>query len=132
MSKGGILSLMEYCQRDLGYSQRFLDEGEYPKSIDESYYSAFYAAKARLLHLGIRTKSHQSVQAGIDTVVEDGSLPHNMKGVLQALYSRRNEAVYRYAKNDWTAKDASDTLWLAQHFIQEIRSLLSRPGAFGG
>ena len=46
MSREAILSLMEYCQRDLGYSQRFLDEGEYPKSIGESYYSAFYAAKA--------------------------------------------------------------------------------------
>ena len=93
MRETDIDALMAYAARDLGYAQRFLDEGEYPKSINESYYSVFYAAKAGLLHLGVRSKNHQSVQAGIDSMVDSGRLPSEMKGTLALLLSRRNEAV---------------------------------------
>ena len=125
MSERDIKSLMEYTHRDLGYARRFLDEGQYPKSINESYYAAFYAAKAGLLHLGIRSKSHQSVQAGIDSMVDDGFLPSDMRGAIELLLSRRNEAVYRYARRNWTAKEACDTLHLAHQFAQQIRELLA-------
>ncbi len=74
MYEGDITFLMEYCQRDLGYAQGLIVKGDYAKSIGESYYAVFYAAKAGLLHLGIRSKSHQSVQAGIDSIVERDSV----------------------------------------------------------
>ena len=125
MRETDIDALMAYPARDLAYAQRFLDEGEYPKSINESYYSVFYAAKAGLLHLGVRSKNHQSVQAGVDSMVDSGHLPSEMKGTLALLLSRRNEAVYRYARRNWTEKEAADTLRLAERFVRLIRAVLA-------
>lgn len=95
MSKTAIGFLMHDSLRDLGSARRFRDEGTYPKSINDSYYAVFYTAKACLLHLGTKSKSHKSVQAGIDTLVGDGRLPQDMVDVLEWLFERRNVAVYR-------------------------------------
>ena len=66
--------LMEDSRRDHAYAQRFLAEEAYPKSISNSYYAAFYAAKALLLHLGIKSKSHKSVQMSIELAISRGHL----------------------------------------------------------
>ncbi len=65
MSEQDVRFLMEYSFRDLAVARQFCGDGLYQKSINESYYAAFYAAKACLLHLGIKTKSHKSVQIAI-------------------------------------------------------------------
>lgn len=79
MSEQGIGYLMEDSRRDLASARRFRDEGIYPKSINDSYYAAFYAAKAYLLYLDIPSKSHKSVQQRIAAVVGEGSLTEDMR-----------------------------------------------------
>ena len=67
MSDDHVAFLMEDSHRDLSYAGRFLRDGVYPKSIANSYSAAFYAAKALLTHLKIRSKNHKSVQLGIES-----------------------------------------------------------------
>jgi len=75
--------------------------------------------------LGIKTKSHKSVQIAIDTVVNDGHLTHDMGIVLNLLLARRNEAVYRYARRDWTEEHAADSMRQAEAFIGAVQDLIS-------
>lgn len=82
MSEQDVEFLMTDSLRDLRLARRFLDEGLYPKSINESYYAAFYAGRACLISLGITSKSHRSVQAGIDMAVDDGSTPLSMSNTV--------------------------------------------------
>ena len=121
--------LMDDSLRDLRSARRFLDEETYPKSISDSYFSTFYAAKAVLLHLGIKTKSHKSVQIGIDAAVDEGRLSQDMRGVLALLGARRNEAVYRYAKRNWTEEHAVNSLHMAQRFVETVRQLFQHKGS---
>ena len=120
-----ITFLMDYCRRDLAYAQDLIAKGDYAKSIGESYYATFYAAKAGLLHLGIRSKSHQSVQAGIDRIVQRELLSPDLGNVPLILLNMRNEAVYRYARRDWTVHDATDCLAMARGFVEAIQAILA-------
>lgn len=104
------------------WARRFIEMGEYVNSIQDSYYAAFYAAKAAMIHLGIRSKSHQSVQGRIDELVDSGVLSLDTRGVLGILLSRRNEAAYRFARGNWTEQEASEALDLAERFVDETRS----------
>ncbi len=88
MSEEHIGHLMDDSHRDLGSARRFIHEAVYPKSINDSYYAAFYAAKACLLHLGIRSKNHKSVQIGIGQVVDEGHLPQEMEPLGRRLLYR--------------------------------------------
>lgn len=116
--------LMEYCKLDLGYAEQMIEKGDYTKSIGESYYAVFYAAKAGLLHLGITSKSHQSVQARLDGIVENGVLIPDIGSIPEGLLHMRNEAVYHYARRDWSVDDAVDCLTRAREFVEAIESLL--------
>ena len=98
MYEGDITPLMEYCRRDLGYAQGLIVKGDYAKSIGDSYYAVFYAAKAGLLQLGIRSKSHQSVQARIDSIVEREVLSPDLGNVPAILLNMWNKAVYRVVR----------------------------------
>ncbi|MDE0122038.1 MAG: HEPN domain-containing protein [bacterium] len=111
----------------LEWARRFIEMGEYIKSIQDSYYSAFYAAKAALIHLGIRSKSHQSVQGRIDELVDSGVLRPDTRGVLGVLLGRRNESAYRFARGNWTEQEASEALDLAERFVSEMERLLASP-----
>lgn len=126
MSSQEIGFLMDDSLRDLQSSRRFRDEGVYAKSINDSYYAVFYAAKAALLHLEVRSKSHRSVQAGIDTVVADNRLPQGMGNTLSRLSRMRNQAVYRYARRDWTEGDATEALTLAEGFVGTVQKLIAK------
>lgn len=79
MRKDDVAILTDRYVRSLEWARRFIELGEYTKSIQDSYFAAFYAAKAALIHLGIRSKSHQSVQDRIDDLVEDGFLLSDIK-----------------------------------------------------
>ena len=120
-----IAFLMEDSHRDLFYAQQFLGEGVYPKSISNSYSGAFYAVKALLLHLKIRSKSHKSVQISIEVAIDRGHLSSTWRNVLEELHSRRNEAVYRYARRDWTAQEARDSLSIAEGFISTAERIMA-------
>ena len=125
MSKQDIGYLMDDSRRDLASARRFRDEGTYPKSINDSYYASFYAAKAYLLHLNIPSKSHKSVQQRIAAVVGEGRLPPDMRGILRRLLERRNEAAYNYARRDWTEQQATEALHLAENFVDTVDELIS-------
>ena len=125
MSEAHIGYLMDDSHREIGSARRFIHEGVYPKSINDSYYATFYAAKACLLHLGIKSKNHKSVQMGIDQVVGEGHLPQGMEDALSQLFGRRNEAVYRYARRNWTEEHATDSLHLAEGFVEAVRKLIA-------
>ena len=128
MRKDDVAILTERYAHSLEWARRFIEMGEYTKSIQDSYFAAFYAAKAALIHLGIRSKSHQSVQDRIDDLVDDGSLLHDTRGVLGLLVARRNEAAYRFARANWTEQEASDALRLAERFTNEMQRTLDSPG----
>lgn len=125
MSEQGIGYLMDDSRRDLTSARRFRDEGIYPKSINDSYYAAFYAAKAYLLHLDIRSKSHKSVQRHIAAVVGEGSLTEDMRELLGLLLRMRNEAAYNYARRDWTEQQVTEALHLAENFVDTVEELIS-------
>ncbi len=125
MHERDIVSLMEYSHRDLSDSREQIGKGSYPKSIHDSYFAVFYAGKALLLHLGTRSKSHRSVQAGIDEAVDRGCVHPSWRGVLKTLHDRRNEAVYRYARRNWTVADAEDTLRIAEKFVGLVEESLA-------
>lgn len=125
MPEDAIAYLMEDSRRDCGYARWFLSEGVYPKSISNSYYAAFYAAKALLLKLNIRAGSHKSVHAAIETAIDQGSLSIDWRHLLEVLHSRRNQAVYRYARRDWTLQEAEEALTMAEGFVEEVESILA-------
>ena len=127
MRESDIAALMGLCERDWEVALRFRSEGQYAKSVSESYYAVFYAAKAVLLHLGVKSKSHRSVQAGIDHIVRQGYLPAHLGHVPQELHRRRDEAVYRYARSDWTEEEAETSLLLAREFIDAVIEVLAHP-----
>ena len=112
--------LMADSRSKLDTAAMHLADGRYTDSINDSYYAAFYAAKAGLLSIGIKTKSHASVRAGIGLAVDQGYLPEDVASVLPNLLVRRNEAIYRYTRRDWTNVDASDALSVAQSFVTMI------------
>lgn len=124
MRESDISILMERCLHDLAWARKFIGLDEYIKSIQDSYYAAFYAAKAALGHLGIRSKSHHSVQGRIDELVEGGTLPSDTRGVLGLLLARRNEAAYRFARGNWTEQDAREVLAMAEYFVGEMQRIL--------
>lgn len=128
MRKDDVATLTERYLHSLEWARRFIEMGEYIKSLQDSYFAAFYAAKAALIHLGIRSKSHQSVQDRIDDLVDDGSLPSDTRGVLELLLARRNEAAYRFARANWTEQEAADALRLAERFTNEMQRTLDLPG----
>ena len=125
MSEQDIGYLMDDSRRDLASARRFRDEGIFPKSINDSYYASFYAAKAYLLHLDITSKSHRSVQQRIAAVVREGRLPPDMHGVLRRLLERRNEAAYNYTRRDWTEQQATEAIHLAEKFVDTVEELTS-------
>ena len=124
MAEDHVAFLMQDSHRDYDYAQQFLLEGVYPKSISNSYYAAFYAAKALLLHLRIRSKGHKSVQMSIEAVIDRGHLSTTWRNVLQDLHSRRNQAVYRYARRNWTSQEAQEALNMAGSFIRTVEAVL--------
>ena len=128
MRRDDVAVLTERYLHSLAWAQRFVEMGEYTKSIQDSYFAAFYAAKAALIHLGIRSKSHQSVQDRIDELVDDGSVLPDTRGVLELLLARRNEAAYRFARANWTEQEATDALMLAERFTNEMQRTLDSPG----
>ena len=128
MREDDVGLLTERYRHSLEWSRRFIEMGEYTKSIQDSYFASFYAAKAALIHLGIRSKSHQSVQDRIDDLVDRGSLLPDTRGVLELLLARRNEAAYRFARANWTEQEATDALKLAETFTYEIQQILESPG----
>ena len=125
MSSQEIGFLMDDSLRDLQSARRFRDEGVYAKSINDSYYAVFYAAKAALLHLGVRSKDHRGVRMAINQVVADGGLPPGMEEVPGLLSGMRSQAVYRYARRDWSEGDATDALTLAEGFVGTVRKLIT-------
>ena len=127
MREDDVAALRERYSHSLEWARRFVEMGEYIKSIQDSYFAAFYAAKAALIHLGLRSKSHQSVQDRIDDLVNHGSLSPNIRGVLELLLARRNEAAYRFARGNWTKQEASDVLALAERFTDEMLQVLNSP-----
>ena len=128
MRKQDVAIHTDRCFHSLGWAQRFLELDEYTKSIQDSYFAAFYAAKAALIHMGIRSKSHRSVQDRIDDLVDDGSLLPDIRGVLQLLLARRNEAAYRVARGNWTKQEATDALRLAEKLVNEMERIRASPG----
>lgn len=122
-----VAALSKRCSHSLGWARKFLELGEYIKSIQDSYFAAFYAAKATLSHLGVRSKSHRSVQDRIDDLVAEGALPPHTGDVLELLLARRNEAAYRFARGNWTEQEASEVLGLAERFITEMRRVFESP-----
>ena len=124
MREDELAALKERFPHRLEWSRKFLEMNELVFSIEASYYAAFYAAKAALLHVGIRSKSHQHVQHLIDDLVDDGSLPPDIEGVLDRLHASRNEAAYRVARRNWTEREATRLLELAERFVMNMQRIL--------
>ncbi|MCY4622996.1 MAG: HEPN domain-containing protein [bacterium] len=51
----------ERSDHALEWARKFIGLGEHAKSVQDSYSTAFYAAKAALAQLNIRSKYHTSV-----------------------------------------------------------------------
>lgn len=107
----------------LGWARKFIGWGEYIRCIRESYDAAFYAAKAILFHHGIKSKSHDSVRQRIDDLVVSGTLPSGMEDVLEPLLGMRNEAAYRFARGNWTEREAAQALGVSEFFVGEMREI---------
>ena len=133
MREDDIAALRQRSGHSLEWANRFLDMGEYIKSIRDGYDAAFYAAKAALIHLSVRSKSHRSVYNEVSGLVDKGVLPPGTQKNFRHLFDKRNEAAYRYARGEWTEEEASKLLESARLFVGEMRQLLELPeGSLGG
>ena len=124
MDERHIAGLMTDSRTELGSAQARLREGLYRKSIRDSYYAVFYAAKAGLGGLNIKTKSHQSVENELRQIVVLGHLSSQLLHAFMELRHSRGMADYDYTKRDWTADDVSAAIAQAQEFIEAIEDLL--------
>lgn len=129
MVEDDLAALRERWEHSWDWARKFLDMGDYIMSIQSCYFAAFYAAKAALIHSGVRSKSHRSVQDRIDDLVEAGVLPTGVSGSLESLLARRNEAAYRYARGNWTEQEARQVFDLAETFLEEMVGVFNRPPA---
>ena len=127
MRKSEIETYGERSLHSLGWARRFLEEHDHVMSIQSSYMAAFYAAKAALGHLGIRSKYHTSVLGRLENLVREGLLPIGVDDTLQVLFSRRNDAAYRVARGQWTEDDSFEALALAEEFLGEMRIVIEGP-----
>lgn len=124
-----IENLLEDSRIELASAHARVLERLYRKSVRDSYFAVYYAAKAGLGHPGIRTKSHQSVQNGIDRAIESGQLTPELLYVFMGLRNQRGSADYDYTKRDWTEEDARFAIGQAEKFINQIEELISNTRA---
>ena len=113
----------ERSDHALEWARKFIGLGEHTKSVQDSYLAAFYAAKAALAQLNIRSKYHTSVMNRVTALVRDGPLAAGTDDTLAALFALRNDAAYRVARGDWTESEATQSLEMAEWFIGEMKSI---------
>ena len=113
----------ERSDHALEWARKFIGLGENAKSVQDSYLAAFYAAKATLAQLNIRSKYHTSVMNRVTALVRDGSLASGTDDTLAALFALRNDAAYRVARGEWTESEATQSLEMAERFIGEMKSI---------
>lgn len=127
MTADDIAALRGRCEDALRWAHPCLAEGQAARAVQESYFAAFYAAKAALMHLRIRSKKHNSVQGRISELVDQGRVRCDAHNTLETLFDRRNEAAYHYARGDWTEREAIEALEAAEAFVEEMRAILRGP-----
>ena len=114
--------------------QRALDEikvatvlqenGLYFKSVVSSYYSVYHAAKAALLLKGVLPKSHEGIERMFSLYyVKTGEITIDIGRIIGRLMKLRQEADY-YPESVFRLEDSSDSLEMAQSFVETIQKVL--------
>ena len=60
----------------------------------------------------------------IELAISRGHLSEDWRDTLEDLHSRRNQAVYRYARRNWTIREAQDALDVATRFVRTVEDIL--------
>ena len=86
---------LERSRLELGAAKLLADHGFGAQAISRSYYAAFYAAEAGLLHVGeVRTKHAGVIAAVGGLLVGQRGLDANVGRLLRSLFERRSRADY--------------------------------------
>lgn len=92
--EGGV----ERARTELAAAELLADNGFGAQAVSRSYYAAFFAAEAALLHLGETRSKHSGVVAAIgQLLVRDRGVEERAGRLLRSLFERRSHADYGLA-----------------------------------
>lgn len=100
------------------------EKGSWNSSMNRIYYSAFYAAIALLLYLGIEVKSHNGVKRKIGELVLTGKLKKDHARTFGLLSDFRNKGDYDDLF-DFSKETVERLIEPAEEFIKEIEILIT-------
>jgi len=119
-----ISSNLERAETNLQVARELLEKGYYDVSASRSYYAAFYAASALLLHQGIDTSKHSGVIALIHQhFVKSGKLSKEQGRNLNWLFELRSVGDYGVSLHV-AREDAQRALKTAEDFFESIKVLV--------
>ena len=96
----------------------------FPKTtVEQAYYSLFYACHAALAVLGLYPKNHEGVHNMISKeYVKEGKLPKELPSILSSLEERRGKATYKFIS--FSTQDADYHLNRASNAVNQIYEYL--------
>jgi len=120
-----ITAWLSLAAEKLKAAKMQLNEQLYRSAISDSYYAAFYVAKAALLSLGFITKSHSgTVKLFGEQFIKTGKVAKNYGQWLSFLQELRTEADYE-ALVKFNHEQAAEAVTKAELFIKAVKSLIS-------
>ncbi len=113
---------LESAEYDLERARNSLDEGDFKWAAVQSYYSMFHAAKALVLKMGYREKSHFCLIIALrELYVKEGRLDTDMVENLELCMNLRHEADYGLTYHQDSAETA---IRYAEVFLDKALNLI--------
>jgi len=90
---------MDRARRELAAARLLAAHGFGAQAVSRSYYAAFYASEAALLHIGEARTKHAGVVAAVGRLlVRRRGLDEDVGRLLRSLFERRSQADYDLAE----------------------------------
>lgn len=120
-----IDELLARARKDLEAVRMLRDAGHGELAVSRSYYVAFYAAEAALLHVGESRSRHSGVVSAFgEFVVGRGGVDPAVGRVLGRLFDQRNIA--DYARAGTSPDDVDRAIRQATQFVDAVADWLKR------
>lgn len=100
------------ARTELAAAELLADNGFGAQAVSRSYYAAFFAGEAALLHLGETRSKHSGVVAAVgQLLVRDRGIDERVGRLLRSLFERRSQADYGVAdvSDDEAGRAVRDT-----------------------
>jgi len=127
-SKSELAALQSLADESLRSAELMLKEGFYRGAVNDSYYAAFYAAKAALLVINLAPKTHKGTARLFgDNYVKMNKIDRKYGKWLNRLLEERTEATYD-AMQEFDEKEANNAVEMAGEFVAEVKKVLGNLG----